>query len=209
MADFSLENEERARAGRPLVIAGVDEVGRGPWAGPVIAAAVVPGPDFESAGITDSKKLSPQKRDTLAARIRQQAAVGLGHASVEEIDTLNILKATFLAMRRAVEALPVAPDLALVDGNKDPGLSCRVRTVVKGDHISTSIAAASIVAKVERDTLMAELARDFAGYGWERNKGYGTREHIDGLEAHGVTPHHRRSFAPIHKMLSEDSALTY
>ena len=209
MADFSIENEEREKSGCALIIAGVDEVGRGPWAGPVIAAAVVTGPDFDCTGITDSKKLSPQKRDTLAARIREQAAVGLGQASVEEIDTLNILQATFLAMRRAVDALPVEPDLALVDGNKDPGLACRVRTVVKGDHISTSIAAASIVAKVARDTLMAELANDFAGYGWERNKGYGTREHIDGLATHGVTPHHRRSFAPIHKMLSEDSALTY
>ena len=209
MADFSLEIEERKRAGRPLIIAGVDEVGRGPWAGPVIAAAVVTGPDFNCTGITDSKKLSPQKRETLAERIRQQAAIGLGQASVEEIDALNILQATFLAMRRAVEALPLAPDLALVDGNKDPGLDCRVRTVVKGDHISASIAAASIVAKVERDTLMANLATDFGGYGWERNKGYGTREHIDGLNTHGVTPHHRRSFAPIHKMLSEDSALTY
>ncbi len=209
MPDFSIEDFERARAGATLIIAGVDEVGRGPWAGPVVTAAVIPGKNFDCNGIQDSKKLSPQKREDLAERIRQQADVSIGSASVSEIDDLNILQATFLAMRRAVEGLSQSPGLVLVDGNKAPDLPCPVQTVIKGDQISASIAAASIVAKVERDRLMSKLAEDYAGYGWERNKGYGTREHRDGLESHGITPHHRRSFAPIHKMLSEDSSLTY
>ncbi len=208
MVDFSIEEDERAKAGRKLTIAGVDEVGRGPWAGPVIAAAVVPLEGFDVDGIRDSKKLTAARREELSGRIRQQSHVSLGTATVEEIDTLNILQATFLAMRRAVENLPVHIDLALVDGNKSPELDCRTRTVVKGDSVSASIAAASIVAKVDRDRLMANLAQEFAGYGWETNKGYGTRQHIEGLARLGVTPHHRRSFAPIHKILSEDSSLT-
>ena len=209
MADFSLEQEEQARARSNLVIAGVDEVGRGPWAGPVVAAAIIPLDTFDGDGIVDSKKLSAQKRESLAERIKAQAHVSIASASVAEIDDLNILQATFMAMRRAVDGLPAMPDLALVDGNKSPDLPCRVRTVIKGDQISLSIAAASIVAKVERDKLMTDLAGTYGGYGWERNKGYGTPEHRAGLESHGVTPHHRRSFAPIHKMLCEDSSLTY
>ncbi len=209
MADLSIEQAAQQEAERALRIAGVDEVGRGPWAGPVVAAAVIVGDEFDLEGIHDSKKLSAQKREILAARIRTQAQVSIASASVAEIDERNILQASLLAMRRAVAGLPQPPDLALVDGNKDPKLPCPARMVVKGDQISASIAAASIVAKVARDALMCDLSVDFAGYGWERNKGYGTKEHIAGLQRCGVTPHHRRSFAPIHKMLSEDSSLTY
>lgn len=202
MVDFAIETEERKNSGSALTIAGVDEVGRGPWAGPVVAAAVVTGENFDIEGIRDSKKLSPKRRQELAVQIKENSLVGIGQASVQEIDQVNILQATFLAMRRAIADLPTRPSLALVDGNNAPDLDCRVRTVVKGDQVSISIAASSIVAKVFRDDLMTDLARDFSGYGWERNKGYGTREHIQGLERCGVTPHHRRSFAPIHKMLS-------
>jgi ribonuclease HII len=189
------------------VVCGVDEAGRGPWAGPVVAAAVVLdaerlSPDL-AAGLDDSKKLKPARRAELLGMLRAVARIGVGSASVEEIDASNILAATLLAMGRAVDALgrPV-PDLALVDGNRPPRLVCPARTIVKGDALSLSIAAASIVAKQTRDAEMAELDRQFPGYGWAANAGYGTAQHKSALERLGPTPAHRKSFAPIRKMLS-------
>jgi len=147
--------------------------------------------------IDDSKKLKRSAREALFGALPDFAEVGVGMADRAEIDRLNILRATMLAMQRATEALAAPPAVALVDGNAAPALSCPVRTVVKGDSLSLSIAAASIVAKVTRDRLMTQLAREHPGYGWERNAGYGTAEHRDAIERLGITPHHRRSFAPI------------
>lgn len=195
LPDYSLEN---AAGG---IVAGIDEVGRGPFAGPVVAAAVILDRECPIAGIQDSKKLTKTLRENLFEQITATAIVGIGEASVEEIDALNILQATLLAMRRATRALPVAPDWALVDGNKDPELGIKTRTVVKGDAISLSIAAASIVAKVTRDRKMCSFAERYPHYGWERNSGYGTAEHRKGLRDYGVTPLHRRSFAPIRRIL--------
>jgi len=185
----------------PHPVAGVDEAGRGPWAGPVVAAAVILDRSKRLPGIDDSKKLSAIKREALFDLIMAKACVGVGIASVEEIDTLNILQASMLAMCRAVEALSVAPCMALVDGNTPPELACRVTTIVGGDAKSLSIAAASIIAKVTRDRMMRELAGEFPGYGWERNAGYGTAAHQKGLATLGVTPHHRRSYKPIRAYL--------
>ncbi len=183
-------------------IAGVDEVGRGPWAGPVTAAAVILDPTRIPGGLNDSKKLSAKRRAALSEQLLTVAEVGIGVASVEEIDEHNILQATYLAMRRAIAALPASPDYALIDGNRVPAdLSCPAEAVVKGDGRSVSIAAASIVAKVNRDTYMAEISRAHPEYGWETNKGYGTPAHQLSLSCHGVTPHHRRSFKPIHNIL--------
>lgn len=182
-------------------VAGIDEAGRGPWAGPVVAAAVILNPNNLPAGIDDSKKLTAARREALFECIMSQASCGIGMASAQEIDALNILAATMLAMQRAVAALPIVPAVALIDGNRAPTLSCRAITVVGGDAKSLSIGAASIVAKVTRDRIMRELAREFPGYGWEKNAGYGTAAHQAGLAAHGVTPQHRRSFAPIHAIL--------
>ena len=203
MPDFSLE--DAARSEGMGVIAGVDEAGRGPWAGPVVAGAVILdaanlSPELLS-GLDDSKKLSAKRRVSLLAALESEALIGIGQAGVGEIETLNILGATLLAMARAVEALGVKPDLALVDGNREPSLGCAVRCVVGGDGQSLSIAAASIAAKVTRDGIMADLAATFPGYGWERNAGYGTKEHQDALERLGVTPEHRMSYAPIKKIL--------
>ncbi|MEO1309699.1 MAG: ribonuclease HII [Pseudomonadota bacterium] len=188
---------EREFAGLGGPVAGVDEVGRGPWAGPVVAAAVVLDPATAPEGLADSKALAAKRREALSASLHEVAEIGLGLASVEEIDRLNIGQATLLAMVRAVDALPRAPAAALVDGNRPPRLACRVRTVVRGDQVSASIAAASIVAKVARDRMMTDLAAAFPGYGWEKNKGYGAPAHRKGLDRLGVTQHHRRSFAPI------------
>ncbi len=185
---------EMAVTGR---VCGVDEAGRGPLAGPVVAAAVILDPRRVPEGIDDSKKLKAAERERLFALIGASAEVGIGEASVAEIDAVNILQATFLAMRRAVAALRAPPDHALIDGNRAPGLACAVTTVVAGDARSLSIAAASIVAKVTRDRLMAGLARQHPGYGWERNMGYGTAAHLEGLGRLGLTPHHRLSFAPV------------
>ena len=196
-------SHERALGG---IVAGVDEAGRGPWAGPVVAAAVIITSKAIPDGINDSKKLKPAKRDALFDHILASCQCGIGSASVEEIDTLNILQATKLAMRRAVEALPVRPTHALVDGNQPPAMPCPVTTLVGGDALSLSIAAASIIAKVTRDRLMCELARDFPGYGWERNAGYGTATHQKGLATLGVSVHHRRSFAPIKALLHATQA---
>lgn len=191
MPDLSIEHTYQGR------VAGVDEVGRGPWAGPVVAAAVVLRTDMLPDGINDSKKLSAQKREYLYDILMAIADVGIGQASVEEIDTLNILKATKLAMERAVLALPYIPDAILVDGNHGFNAPCMVQPVIKGDSISLSIAAASIIAKVTRDRLMEELAQSFPYYGWEKNVGYGTKAHQEGMQQYGITQHHRKSFKPV------------
>lgn len=201
--DFSLE-DVALRQGH-TVIAGIDEAGRGPWAGPVVAAAVILDrqilpPEIASA-LNDSKKLTAARRESLFAVLPSFAAIGIGQANVGEIDRDNILQASLSAMSRALDALPRLPDIALVDGNREPDLACPARCIVKGDARSLSIAAASIVAKVVRDRIMTKLAIVHPGYGWEHNAGYGTAEHRAGLERLGVTPEHRRSFAPIIKML--------
>ena len=188
------------------IVVGIDEAGRGPWAGPVVAAAVIIGKDRSAEGINDSKKLSAKQRERLFDVILATCRCGIGSASVEEIDTLNILQATKLAMRRAVEALGIVPDLALVDGNQPPALPCKVQTLVGGDGLSLSIAAASILATVTRDRIMCELARDYQGYGWESNAGYGTAAHQKGLASLGVTIHHRRSYAPIKSLLDKNAS---
>ncbi len=188
----------------PRPVCGIDEVGRGPWAGPVVAAAVILDPLLLPDGLDDSKRLLPQRREELAGVIHATAIVGVGMASVAEIEAMNILQASFLAMRRAVAALSLRPALALVDGHiQPPGLPCPSRAIVGGDGLALSIAAASIVAKVARDRLMVALAQQFPGYGWETNMGYGTRAHAEGLARLGVTAHHRRSFQPIHNILCE------
>ena len=198
--DFSFETAAHVRGLR--AVAGVDEAGRGPLAGPVTAAAVILDPDRIPPGLNDSKKMTPRARAALAAILPQVALVGIGHASVEEIDTLNILRASHLAMERALAALPVAADLVLIDGTMIPrGLTIPAQAVVKGDARVLSIAAASIIAKVERDRIMVVLAQQHPGYGWERNAGYPTEEHRKALLNLGPTPVHRRSFGPVHKML--------
>ncbi len=186
---------ERAVGG---VVCGVDEVGRGPLAGPVLAAAVIfLNPRRIPRGIDDSKRVPAERRTLLAQRIMACAEVGIGQADVAEIERLNILYASMLAMQRAIAALGRAPDHALVDGNRLPALPCPGTALIGGDGRSLSIAAASIVAKVRRDALMADLAQLHPGYGWERNAGYGTPEHLAALAAFGPTPHHRRGFAPV------------
>lgn len=199
LPDFTFEAAALARGA--VFIVGVDEVGRGPLAGPVTAAAVRLDPVRIPQGLADSKVLSAPRREALAASIRTSAAVSLAHASVDEIDRLNILHASHLAMSRAVAGLPAA-DHALIDGNRvPPGLPCEAVAIVKGDARCLSIAAASIVAKVARDALMVDLAQQFPGYEWERNAGYPTKAHLAALRNLGVTPHHRRSFAPVHNLL--------
>ena len=203
MPDYLLEK----RAGG--VVCGVDEAGRGPWAGPVVAGAAILTPGCLDAdwigGLDDSKKLSPARRESLFDLLLGETPTGIGLASVAEIDSLNILQATMLAMGRAVENMVrghgLTPSLALVDGNRMPALVCPAQCVVGGDRKSLSIAAASIVAKVSRDAMMADLARQYPGYGWQKNAGYGTPEHQRALADYGVTVHHRRSFAPIRRIL--------
>ena len=204
MPDF--DAEARARARGFSVIAGVDEAGRGPLAGPVVAAAVILDAADIPAGLADSKTLGPARRAAVAEQIRARARHAIAEASVAEIDRLNILQASHLAMRRALLALDTAPDLALIDGNRMPGaLPCPAELMVRGDARCLSIAAASILAKVARDAIMADLARDFPHYGWERNAGYPVPAHLAGLKRWGVTPHHRQSFAPVRKMLCEEN----
>ena len=184
-------------------ICGVDEAGRGPLAGPVVAAAVILDRKRMPKGLNDSKQLSEETREELYPQIMAMAvAVGVGEVSVGEIDLVNIRQATHLAMARAVRALQVAAEFALVDGNDAPALPCRCDTLVAGDARSLSIAAASIIAKVTRDRMMVALHEEHPGYCWRSNKGYGTPEHYVGLKAHGVTVHHRRSFAPIRAILT-------
>ena len=177
------------------VICGVDEAGRGPLAGPVCAAAVILPPHLEIPGLTDSKKLTDKKRRELFPVIREQAiAYGIGYASEQEIDEINILQATFLAMQRALDQLAVRPDLALIDGNREKDFGLPVKTVVKGDSLSANIAAASVLAKVSRDDLMLEMAEKYPEYGFDVHKGYGTKAHYAALTEHGPSPIHRRTF---------------
>ncbi|MGD8310856.1 MAG: ribonuclease HII [Chromatiales bacterium] len=200
--DFSAEDS----LGGLAPVCGVDEAGRGPWAGPLVAAAVVLDRRLVPAGLDDSKKLSRRRREALYDAICAGAAIGIGVgiAGVAEIDAHNVLGANDIAMRRAVAALAPLPAMALIDGNRvPPGLPCRAAALVGGDARSLSVAAASIVAKVTRDRIMAELAAAHPGYGWENNQGYGTAEHQAALIRLGVTPHHRRSFKPIHNILRE------
>ncbi|WP_420862038.1 ribonuclease HII [Algirhabdus cladophorae] len=206
--DYSLEQALCEKGFSRIV--GVDEVGRGPWAGPVTAAAVWLDPLHIPTGLDDSKKLSATKRLAALDGIHAFGDVSLGHASVEEIDSLNILRASHLAMERAIAGLLVPPDAALIDGNMVPkGLhGLKTQTVIKGDGKSVSIAAASIVAKICRDALMVALAQQHPGYGWDTNAGYGTKAHQLGLQNLGVTPHHRRSFKPIHNILYQEKNLS-
>lgn len=183
---------------RLILVAGVDEAGRGPLAGPVVAAAVILDPRRRIRGLADSKVLSPERREELAVLIRERSiAWATGSAEVEEIDRINIFHATMLAMRRAVQALAVPPDEALIDGNSCPSLACRARAIVKGDRDVKSISAASIIAKTTRDALLRELDRTYPQYGFAQHKGYGTPEHLAALDRHGPCPVHRRSFAPV------------
>ena len=177
------------------IICGVDEAGRGPLAGPVCAAAVILPPYVEIQGLNDSKKLSDKRRRELFPLIKEQAvAYGIGIATEAEIDEINILQATFLAMERAISQLSVKPELALIDGNREKDFGIPVQTVVKGDSLSASIAAASVLAKVTRDDMMLELAKDYPEYGFEIHKGYGTKAHYAALTAHGPSPIHRTTF---------------
>ena len=186
------------RLGARVLVAGVDEAGRGPLAGPVVAAAVILDPRRPIEGLADSKTLTAARREALAREIRRHASAhAVAQADVAEIDALNILHATMLAMRRAVEALGVAPDEVLVDGNRCPDVACRVRAIVKGDRDIAAISAASILAKTVRDALLVELDAVYPAYGFAQHKGYPTPEHLAALARHGPCPEHRRSFAPV------------
>jgi ribonuclease HII len=188
----------------PLGLCGVDEAGRGPLAGPVMAAAVMLDPDRPIAGLRDSKKLSAAARERLADEIRLRAAAWcVAEASVAEIDQLNILQATLLAMQRAVAGLPTPPDDVWVDGNRCPNWAWRSQAVVKGDDKVAAIAAASILAKTVRDQFMCRLHDEHPVYGFSRHMGYGTAAHLAALKAHGACPHHRRSFAPVKLVLDQ------
>ncbi|MGO4914446.1 ribonuclease HII [Pseudogemmobacter sp. W21_MBD1_M6] len=205
--DFSFEQAAFARGA--LRVAGVDEVGRGPLAGPVTAAAVRLDPARIPDGLNDSKVLTAKRRDVLFEQIMAQADVCIAHASVEEIDDINILRASHLAMERAVTGLAIPPDHLLIDGNMIPrGLSVKSEAIIKGDAKSLSISAASIVAKVTRDRMMMALAQQHPGYGWETNAGYGSKTHMAALQNLGVTPHHRRSFKPVHNILYQDKSVS-
>ena len=188
------------RASGHAIICGIDEAGRGPWAGPVCAAAVILDQHNIPAGLNDSKKLSEAKRDHLFPLIMVSADVGVGLASAQEIDEINILQATYLAMSRAIDALKSKPTLALIDGNRAPKLFCATQTIIGGDAKSLSIAAASIIAKVTRDRLMIQMDKAFPAYGFARHKGYGTAFHAAALGQHGPCTEHRNSFAPIRKL---------
>ncbi|GHE01655.1 ribonuclease HII [Defluviimonas sp. 20V17] len=206
LPDFSFESALLAQGATR--VAGVDEVGRGPLAGPVTACAVVLDPANIPGGLRDSKALGAKQRDALHDAILATAEVFVAHASVEEIDKINILRASHLAMLRAIAGLPRPPDQVLIDGNMIPrGLELPAQAVVKGDAKSLSIAAASIVAKVVRDRLMVDLAQQHPGYGWERNAGYPSPAHKQAIRDLGITPHHRRSFKPIHNILYQDKSL--
>lgn len=203
--DFTFEQAAMMRGAR--AVAGVDEVGRGPLAGPVTAAAVVLDPACIPEGLNDSKRLSAPAREALAELILRHArAATVAHASVGEIDALNILQASHLAMRRALAALSLPPDHAVIDGNRLPrDLCCPAEAVIKGDARCLSVAAASIIAKVARDRIMADLALHWPGYGWETNAGYPSAAHLEALGRLGATPHHRRSFAPVRNILCEEN----
>lgn len=187
-------------------ICGVDEAGRGPLAGPVVAAAVILDRSCLPDGIMDSKKIPAHKRQTIFDCLMDTAMVSIGAASVEEIDQFNILGATKLAMLRAVEGLAQPAEVALIDGNQPPKLACKTHAVVKGDSLSLSIAAASIIAKVTRDRMMEDLDTLYPHYGFAKHAGYGTKSHMAAIEAHGVCPAHRRSFAPVRTALEKLAA---
>lgn len=200
--DFLFEDQHRSA----VPVCGVDEVGRGPLAGPVVAAAVTLNrqtlPQSLLEHINDSKKVTAKRRAWLHDALREYADISIAVVSVEDIDRLNILQASLLAMRQAIEGLKTAPTVALIDGNKAPAkLSCQAQTIIKGDSRSYSIAAASIIAKHHRDQLMNTYAIEFPQYGWESNAGYGTAHHLKAIEIHGVTRLHRRSFSPVSKHL--------
>jgi ribonuclease HII len=206
MPDFALER------GCNGIVCGIDEAGRGPLAGPVVAAAVILDrkkiPRRLRAELDDSKKLNAEEREEFALMIRQCAIkIGIGAASVREIERINILQATFVAMRRALLRLGLMPDIALIDGNQPPPMPCPVKTVIGGDGLSLSIAAASVIAKTTRDRLMRALAQRYAGYGWMTNVGYGTEEHRAAILALGPTRHHRMTFAPLQLSLVFDESL--
>lgn len=185
---------------------GADEAGRGPIAGPVFAAAVILDPDHPIAGLKDSKKLSEIRRDELALEIKQYAkAWAIAECSIEEIDELNILHASMLAMKRAIESLSVQPELALIDGNRCPRLSIAARAIVKGDDKVSAISAASILAKTARDAVMLDLHRQYPEYGFDRHKGYPTAYHLEQLSIHGVSPVHRKTYAPVRKILEPEA----
>ena len=206
--DFSFEAAAMGRGA--LLVAGVDEVGRGPLAGPVTAAAVILDPGAIPPGLNDSKQLTARARMVLNDAILCCAEVSIAHASVEEIDALNILRAAHLAMARAVAGLCRSPDHVLIDGNLVPrDLTAPAEAIVKGDARSLSIAAASIVAKTCRDRIMRDLAQHYPGYGWETNAGYPSKSHKEALRHLGVTPHHRRSFKPVHNILYQDNSLSH
>lgn len=196
MPDFALEDAHGD------TVCGLDEVGRGPLAGPVVAGCVYIPSEIRALpfihDIKDSKKLGAPKRQILDSLIRQHCVWGIGQCSPEEIDELNILQASLRAMERAYEAARITADFALIDGNRLPkSLPCPARAVVKGDSVSTSIAAASIIAKVHRDKIMQQLAAAYPHYGWDRNAAYPTAQHLKAIEEYGITPHHRRSFGPV------------
>jgi len=187
-----------------MIIAGVDEVGRGPLAGPVVTAAVILPAEFDLPFLTDSKKLTPKRRLVLDQAIKEQSlAWFIAQASIDEIDELNILHATMLGMQRAVGGLQIKPDQVLVDGNRAPDFGIPAKPIIGGDGIEPCISAASIIAKVARDQMMADYAIRYPEYGFERNSGYPTKQHREALVSHGVTPIHRRSFAPVKKILME------
>ena len=204
MPHFNLELELS-----PLRVCGVDEAGRGPWAGPLVASALIfPNEKAIPQGLNDSKKLSRTAREKLyEALTASDAQYGIGIATPEEIDSLNIWGATQLAMRRAIAALPIAPEFALVDGKIKPsGFPCESRPIIGGDGISLSIAAASILAKVTRDRMMDAFAHEYPAYGFDKHAGYGTKQHQEALATHGVCPIHRTSYAPIRALLSREAA---
>ncbi len=202
MSSPDMQAEQEAHADGFSTVAGIDEAGRGPVAGPVVAAAVILPPGFELPGLNDSKQLSAKKREALYTALMEDPAVkkSVAQASVEEIDRLNILRATHLAMARAAQGLSPLPQLCIIDGLPVPNFPLPSRNLVKGDARCLSIAAASILAKVTRDRIMQELDTQFPAYGFARNAGYGTKEHLAAIHAHGITVHHRRSFAPVAQM---------
>jgi len=185
-----------------LLIAGVDEAGRGPLVGSVVAAAVILNPDKPVAGLADSKKLTEKKREALSIEIKKSAlAWSIASISAEEVDSINILQATMKAMKQAVETLTITPDHVQVDGNRCPDIALSVESIVKGDAKVQAISAASILAKVERDSQMSCLHNEYPQYGFDRHKGYGTKQHMEALQQHGACPQHRKSFAPVKKVL--------
>lgn len=185
-----------------MIIAGVDEVGRGPLAGPVVAAAVILDVEKPITGLKDSKALTEKKRSELSIIIKEHAlAWAIASVGVEEIDSINIFQASLLAMKRAVEQLNIQPELALIDGKHCPALACKMRPIIKGDQSEPCISAASIIAKDYRDNLLIQLDAHFPEYGFKQHKGYGTKQHLAAIKTHGATVHHRRSFAPVKAVL--------